>query len=381
MLTRSIFPTIATGFAMFSMFFGAGNAIFPLALGYQVQGGAPFAIAGLLISAVLLPFLGLFGIYLFEGESKSFFETIGRRPGFVVSAFILTILGPCGAIPRCVALSYATIKTHLPSGFGIIAFALVAMLCIFLFSLSKKRFIPLLGAVLTPLLLIALGILIYKGLLFPGTLVESTPPFAAFFTGLKEGYGTMDLISSFFFAPVIIQAFRKEGGEGEKRNLLCSCLIGGSLLAITYIGFCFVAAFSAPHIANAPVEELMHQIAQVVLGPSGSLILSIIIALACLTTAIAISLVFANFIQNTLSGGRMSYAASLAITCCITFIFASLEFNGLRAFLTPLLITLYPALFTLTVCNILEKHGFNIGAKAPFYTVLGISIAYTLYQL
>lgn len=375
---NTIYQTIATGFAMFSMFFGAGNAIFPLALGYEVEGGAGFAIAGLLISAVLLPFLGLFGIYLYQGKTENFFDTLGKKEGFIISFFILGVLGPCGAIPRCVALSFATIRPHLPEFFGITAFALVSSALIFLLTLPKKRFISIIGVILTPLLLISLSILIAKGLYEGGSLEMTGTGLASFMTGLKEGYGTMDLISSFFFAPVIIGAIRKEGKEHEGLKLFLSCLIGAMLLSLTYIGFCLIAAYSKGNLGDIGLEDLMHSVAGTILGDQGSFILCLIIALACLTTAIAISLVFADFLTNTLTKGKLRYETSLFITCFATFLFATLEFNGIRAVLTPLLIALYPALFILTVLNILRCFGLQVGVRTPFYCVLAASSLYSL---
>src|SRR3984893_3016927 len=97
--------TIATGLVMFTMFFGAGNVVFPLALGQYAQDKNFYAILGLLITAVGVPFLGLIAMTLFNGDYKSFFDRIGKIPGFIVAAVILGLIGPFGAIPRCVALS------------------------------------------------------------------------------------------------------------------------------------------------------------------------------------------------------------------------------------------------------------------------------------
>lgn len=378
MKTQSFFQTIATGFAMFSMFFGAGNAIFPLALGYEVQGGAAFAIGGLLISAVFLPFLGLLGIYRYQGQTQNFFDTLGKKEGFIISFFILGVLGPCGAIPRCIALSYATIKPHLPDFIGIASFSLISCILIFLLTLPKKKFISILGAYLTPVLLLSLAVLIAKGLYEGGSMEMNGTRFSSFMTGLKEGYGTMDLISSFFFAPVIINAIRREGSQNQGLKLFLSCLIGAMLLSLTYIGFCLIAAFSKEGIGAVGLEDLMHSVAFTVLGAQGSFVLCLIIALACLTTAIAISLVFADFLTNTLTKGRLRYETSLLITCFATFLVATLEFNGIRALLTPLLIALYPALFVLTVLNICKSFGMQIEVRMPFYIVLAASTIYSV---
>jgi len=89
----------ATGFAMFSMFFGAGNVVFPLELGLGAQSQNIWAIAGLLITAVGVPFIGLISMTLFNGNYHHFFERIGKVPGFIVAALIMGLIGPFGALP------------------------------------------------------------------------------------------------------------------------------------------------------------------------------------------------------------------------------------------------------------------------------------------
>ena len=91
---------LSTGFAMFSMFFGAGNVVFPLDLGRTAGHMNFYAIAGLLITAVGVPFTGLLTMFLFEGNYTKFFERIGKVPGFVLAAFIMALIGPFYAMPR-----------------------------------------------------------------------------------------------------------------------------------------------------------------------------------------------------------------------------------------------------------------------------------------
>ncbi len=62
-------PSIAiawsTGIAIFSMFFGSGNVVFPLLLGKMTGEQIPWALLGLTITAVGAPLLGLLGSVLF----------------------------------------------------------------------------------------------------------------------------------------------------------------------------------------------------------------------------------------------------------------------------------------------------------------------------
>src|SRR5262245_48888774 len=100
----------STGLAMFSMFFGAGNIVFPLALGQFTQDKTFFGISGLLLTAVLVPLMGLIAMLLFEGDYRTFFQRIGKLPGFFLAVLILGLIGPFGAVPRCITMSFSTLS-------------------------------------------------------------------------------------------------------------------------------------------------------------------------------------------------------------------------------------------------------------------------------
>ena len=101
------------GMALFSMFFGAGDLIWPLILGGSSGNQNSYALIGLLISGVTLPLLGLTSMMLFQGDYRKFFGQLGKIPGFVLIFIVQVILGPVGSIPRLFTLSYATLKPYL----------------------------------------------------------------------------------------------------------------------------------------------------------------------------------------------------------------------------------------------------------------------------
>ena len=119
------------------MFFGAGNVVFPLAVGLQSQDANIFGILGLILTAVLVPFLGLIAAILFKGDYEAFFERLGKWPGFILIVLILALIGPFGALPRTITLSFATTRMFYPS-LSLIFFSLVAHLLIFVLTVRKK---------------------------------------------------------------------------------------------------------------------------------------------------------------------------------------------------------------------------------------------------
>lgn len=381
MKTASLKNTIVTGFAMFSMFFGAGNVVFPLALGQYAQDHNIYAILGLLITAVGVPFMGLIATTLFNGDYKQFFDRIGKVPGFLVTAFIMGLIGPFGAMPRCITLSYSTIKFYLPS-LSLIEFSAIACLIIFAFTIKRNSIVDILGCYLTPLLLAFLGWIIIKGIITsPAAPIGDHSKFAIFWKGVEEGYQTMDLLATFFFSSVVLSCLRKDVDTSNQKNskqliflTLKASAVGAFLLSIIYIGFSFVASFQSVHLENVPKDELAGAIALQILGPYAGIVACIAVALACLTTAIALAAVFADFLEKEVTMGKMNYGISLIITLLIAFGVSTLNFTGIIAFLAPILQVCYPSLIVLSLVNILYKLYHFKPVKWPFYTVFVISL-------
>lgn len=354
--------SLATGLAMFSMFFGAGNVVFPLALGQMAQDKNFFAILGMLITAVGVPFAGLLAMTLYDGDYKRFFGRIGKTPGFLVTAIIMGLIGPFGAMPRCIALSYSTSKIFL-GNMPLPIFSLIACLLIWVFTFRRTSIINTLGYILTPFLLGSLGIIIICGLIgSPAAPITNYDNFEIFVKGLNDGYQTMDLLGAFFFSSVVITSLKKNipsTTNNYSKQLAASTLkattIGAGLLALVYIGFSYVASFHGSVLKDISSDELISVIAMHVIGPHAAIIACMAVSLACLTTAIALTVVFAEFVQKEISLNKISYAQALIGTLFVTFFVSTLNFTGIAAFLFPILQVCYPGLIILCIVNIVYK--------------------------
>lgn len=361
-LNREKSDLYAIGMAIFAMFFGAGNIIFPLVLGRQMAEQPFCAILGLLITAVVVPFSGLFAMFLYQGQVHSFFGRLGRWPSLTLAFLIITLLGPLGSTPRCIALSFSTLNLAYP-GINASLFNAIACVCIFLMTYKKQRLLSLLGYILTPFLLLLLALIIIKGLrefsfdTFSPIQIEA---FTKFWKGLKEGYNTMDLLAAFFFAPVIINLTETKITHFSNTNnrllfVLKASMIGATLLSIIYVGFSLLASIHATHLQGIPPEELLAVIALKILGPQAGIIVCLTVVLACLTTAIALISAFTDFIQKELLKGKVNHSCVVALSLIITYLVASFEFQGISQFLTPVLEVCYPFLILLTAYNLIEQ--------------------------
>ncbi|GAB4188021.1 MAG: branched-chain amino acid transport system II carrier protein [Simkaniaceae bacterium] len=299
-----------------------------------------------------------------------------------MAVIIMLLLGPLGSTPRCIALSFSTLQSFLPE-LSPILFSAAACFAVFLLTMNKKNLLQVLGKILTPFLLLSIAIILFKGLLLPAK--PRNVPFssaAVFWQGLKEGYNTMDLLAAFFFSSTVLRLIkRREEGDNKQsiRIALQASFIGGFLLAAVYIGFSYLASFQGAEFLGASKDKLLNLITLKVAGPYAGLLICLTIALACLTTAVALTSVFADFLQKDIFKDKISYRSSLMYSLFMTFIVANFQFNGISAFLGPILEICYPALIVLTFINLGNKLFQIKSVKAPVYAALAGSIALHLF--
>lgn len=242
--------------------------------------------------------------------------------------------------------------------------------------------LDLLGYVLTPLLIGSLAFIIVQGLLTATEVQENPQPnFSVFLHGLKEGYNTMDLLAAFFFSSVILESLRKLVGSNEidpSKKLFSLALkasgIGAFLLVATYIGFSYVAAHHSSGLNIQSPDQLLGAISMKIAGPSAGILVCMTITLACLTTAIALSNVFADFLRKEVLLEKINYETALAISLIVTFFVSTFDFTGISAFLGPILQVCYPGLIVLTFLNIAHCLWKFKPVKAPVFLVFAGSI-------
>lgn len=252
--------TLSTGLAIFSMFFGAGNLMYPILVGIQSGTQNIFGMAGFLLTAVCLPLAGLVGMILFDENYKLFFNRLGDIAGSIVIAISLIIIGPLVAIPRIATLSHTMIAPFIPIQFlqqdttlSSFIFAVLFFALTFSCTYKKSRVVDLLGYVISPLLLLSLVTIIVKGIWFANVSLETDiSPIEAFASNIIRGYETLDLLGAIFFSYVALTILKKsyndEVNTQHKRAImgLKAGGIGLSLLAAIYIGLSYLGVHFGP---------------------------------------------------------------------------------------------------------------------------------------
>lgn len=348
---------ITGGFAVFAMFFGAGNLSFPLLAGKAATSAYLPSFFGLCLTGIIVPFLGLIGILLYNGCYQEFFERFGKKTAFILIFFMLLLLGPFGALPRCITVAHGSFSILSPD-FPLASFSLIMSGVVFLLCINQNQVVPVLGAILAPAKILSVGFILLFGLLFAEAPHNSLVSLeGALQDGALKGYQMMDLIAAFFFAAVIARHFKRKFSEGEDQNLsfslsLFAILLGSSLLLIVYLALVYLGATFAEALSKNAPEQFLSVIAYLTLGASAGRIVTVAIILSCLTTIVALTTVFTDFLDEQVFKKRMSRWICLAVTVAGTFLMSNLGFSGIASFLSPILFYLYPILILLTVINI-----------------------------
>lgn len=384
---------LTAGLAIFSMFFGAGNLIYPLITGMTAGQYTWLGMIGFLLTAAVLPLLGLTSMIFFDGDYDSFFGRLGYIPGKIIIFICMMIIGPIIAIPRIVSLSEIMIQPFIPwlshqNHYQSFIFALVFLTITFLATYRESKIIAVLGNVISPILLGCLSVIVIKGLYEGLTYKEIIPAithnkFVIFTENFIRGYETLDLLGAIFFASIVISLLKIQA-QGASNALLLSKmglkagLIGVSLLCIVYIGMSTLSVYHSHGLETLDAGQLFREISLRILGAHGTLIIALAVLLACLSTAIALSAVVAAYIEHEIMCNTITYVQSLVITllACLPLSIFGLE-KVLALTGGPIVYVGYPIIISLTLCNLAYKTmGFSY-VKIPV-TITGI-IAIIIY--
>ena len=352
---------LSTGLAMFSMFFGSGNLVFPLMVGQASQGHFGIATFGILLTGVLVPFLGILAMLLFKGNSNDFFIRFGKPATFWFPLIALSLMGPFGVLARCITVAHGAFRLVAPEA-SLWLFSLCACAIIFLLTIRKNRIVPVLGSILTPFLLISLATIVVCAVL--GAPLPSAPSFngawSSFSEGVFQGYQTMDLLAAFFFSIFVIKHLESHKALEEHPAksfpiFLKSSLVGAALLSIVYFSLVLMGAIYTHELIAIPPQEMFGFIAQKTLGPWAAPMVCGAVILACLTTAIILTSLFADFLKKEIAHDKIHLSIAVITTLIIGFFTSTLEFSGIARFIGPILEVIYPALIVLTVLSIFQK--------------------------
>ena len=371
---------IVFGFALFAMFFGAGNLIFPPYLGI-ITGpkwlisfiGFTFADAGLALLAVM-------AATKFEGDLNKMFSRAGEKLGIAIGCADILCIGPLLAIPRTGATTYEMgIMPIFGDKIPVVLFCIVFFVITYILTIKPSKVIDIVGQFLTPALLIALAVIIVKGVISPlGPIIKEPMIEGVVAEGIAQGYQTMDAFAAIALASVLIVSLNEKGYNtvGDKlKAIMKSGVLACVGLALVYGGLCFLGAtVSTMYGVDAQQSQVIVNITEGLLGQTGKVILAVCVALACLTTSIGLTSATGQFFEK-LSGGKLKYKTVVLAVCIFSACMASIGVGGIIKVASPVLSIVYPPTIVLVILAFFTEKIQNDNVyKFAVYTSLIVSI-------
>ena len=374
---KTFLDSAVIGSALFSMFFGAGNMIFPPYLG--LKGGTDWfwGFLGYYIADIGLAIVTLIALARAK-ENEGIFSSIGKYAAGLLMFCIILCIGPFITIPRTAATTFELSITPLLPDFNMVLFYIIFFGIILLLCIRESAVVDIVGKILTPLLFLGLLFLIFKGILTPVGEIAAPKTNAIIADGIEAGYQSMDVMASIIFGVIIFNAIKSRGYRGDKSKIKLSAaagIISGIGLIIVYLGLTYLGATaSSIYEMHTTRTELLGGLVETLIpGKIGLIFFSAIAGLACLSTAIAITSSAAKYFAE-ITKQKISYKAFVIIICVFC---AAVSWFGVEQLITiasPILNIIYPPVLVLVLLSFLGKrlHVLAYRSAAAAALIMGV---------
>ena len=378
----SLKQILSVSLTLFAIFFGAGNMIFPPAMG-QLAGTNYFsALLGFILTDAGIAILGVTAVVLVGNSMSDLGALISKKFALVLSVGVYLLIGPLFALPRTGSVSFELAALPYINADYKMIFSLLFTAAFFgityYLSSNPNKIVDIVGKYLTPFLLLSI-IAIFIATIFSvktnaggnilGTISVPKDNYARIplFQGMIEGYNALDGPAGLAFAIIVINAIKNYGIK-EKKNIAKYTILSGIgaafFLALVYFMLTYVGARTIVPFNNG--GALLHTVTNHLFGGIGGIILGIAVLFACLTTSIGLTTSFSDYFQSILP--NVSYKKIAAVVCVFSFIISNVGLSQLIEISLPILIMIYPVTVSLILLSFCKK---VIGSKRSVY-ILGM---------
>ena len=362
------------GFALFAMFFGAGNLIFPPSLGIEM--GKDWLVAGIgfLLTGVGLPLLGVLA-FTKVGRLEDFSVKISSRFNTLYCTALVFVIGPLFAIPRTgsttfemgVLPSFPNVNPLVLSIITSIAFFGITLTLV----IKESKITDIIGKFLTPIILIILAAIAFLGITGNiGTPVDKQIS-GVLAKGFVSGYQTMDALASVIFGVVIVKGLEGKGivDEREQRYFLSgSALIAAIGLGLIYFSLMYLGARVSGVGAFSTTSAALY-LAEITLGSAGKIAFGICVATACLTTSVGLVAIASDWFARFTP---ISYKMWSVIICVFSGVMAIGGVDFIIKLSIPVLCILYPVTIILILLNVFGVKHVLVYRTATYTTLVVI---------
>lgn len=348
---------LVTGFALFSMFFGAGNLILPPYLGLFAGSDWFLVTLGFVITAVAIPILGIIAHSKLQGTMYDFGKKVS--PLFS-SIFCLLVYGICIVLPspRTASVTHEMAIAPFFNSSSLLT-STIYFILVFIFAMNRSKVLDLLGKYLTPIIIFILLAIIGIAIFSAPDAIQPSKFETPLVDGIMEGYQTFDALAALVLGAVLIISINLNymGSPTEKKQLIFkSGLLAGFGLFIIYTGLILAGSL---HNSEFPLEitrsELLLGLGNKTLGNAGALLLSLLIALACFTTAVGIVTGTADYFKGVFKNSQTAYAITAIIGSLLGIVMGQFDVAFIIDIAIPALMFIYPITIILILLNVLPE--------------------------
>lgn len=349
---------LVVSFALFSLFFGAGNLILPPQLGFKAGDTWWLVILGFCLSAVLIPIFGILAHAKLQGTMFDFAKKVS--PTFsLVYCYLVYAISISLPSPRTASVTH---EMGIAPFFGSSSLltSILYFILVFVFVINRTKILDIVGKLLTPAIITILICIIAQAFFgfdfnFGKTQIES--PFTS---GILEGYQTFDAIGAVVVGGVIIISINLKDNkipyDAKKGLIFKAGLFSGLGLFFIYTGLLLTGALMHNEFeADITRTALLSGISLKTLGNTANVFLSILVSLACFTTAVGIVTGTADFVQGQFKKSKHAYLITAIVGCLLGIIMGQFNVGYIIAVALPALMFIYPITIVLILLNVVPN--------------------------
>lgn len=369
---------LISGLALFAIFFGAGNLIFPPYLGVITGDGWLATMVGFLLADPVIPILTVIVTAAAGGKAVDIGKRVGDKFAKILTLAAIICIGPAFAIPRTAATTYEVGFQSFFPNLPIWVVTIVFFAITFALAFKESNVVNIIGKYITPALLVFLFIVIVKAIISPiGKPIDVPVEGGYFVKGFYEGYQTLDAFASPLFTGIVVADLMRKGYGKQSRKdrlsfIISVGIVASIFLSLVYGGLTYLGASGSPiFTADDSRVEILVSLVYMTLGNFGKFALSVCVTLACLTTAIGLTSSAGNFIEE-LTHGKVKYIYTVIVVTIISFLLSSLGVDAIINLAVPVLTIGYPIIIALVFYMIFDKKvPYNM---AYILMVVGVTI-------
>ena len=354
----------ALGFMTFALFLGAGNIIFPPSVGLAAGEFQWYAALGFLLTGVGLPLLGVVALARVGGGLDTLTSPIGKLAGTLMGLSIYLTIGPLFATPRTATVSFevgmAPFTGNTPE--ALMAFTIGYFVLVMILSLFPGKLMDNIGKLITPALIVVLGILGVAAFVAPAGTIAAAPAAEyasagkALAQGFVQGYQTMDALASLVFGIVIVAAIKAAGVTDTRlhtRYTVMAGLIAATGLGLVYVSLVYLGGMSGSVVeAGASGVKILNTYVDSTFGTAGIFLLAAVILLACLTTGVGLVSACSAYFSELLG---VKYRTVVIVMSVFSAAVANQGLAQLIAVAVPVLVGIYPVAIALIALGLLSQ--------------------------